>query len=306
MNEETVAALIAEHWPLDAVTIEQLQREEGGPLFQHGSRETLAVHSDQGDFVVKVFEDAAAMGLVNPSTEQIGHQLYAFDYLSERNYPHIPAVLKTLTGNTFIRAQGKTLYIMERIQNVPREESAQVWRELGAVAAGLRAFRDYPYPYPIAVSGVIGELTAQAEVYSFKEEFLSQVAGLHLLEVEPDALIHGEINMANSLTTESGRTYLLDWDAVGHGPSVLMAGYPLLVCFVNAQTLRFQNDWATAFFEAYTAGEGMTEAEKELTFQAGLLHSLRYLSYNPTPRWARIQFALANQAILLDAIPTLR
>ena len=303
MNETTLALILSEHWPLSGVQVEPLSGN-CKPLFQHSSRETLVVHSEQGHFVVKVFEDRYALGLVAPSIGQIEHQLSVFDYLAQRGYSHIPALLKTRTGQNFARVEGKTFYLMEQVRGTLPEASAQTWRELGQAAAPLRACSDYPHPYPIAVTGVIDELRQHAQEYPFADTFLPLVAGLAVLEGQPASLIHAEINIANAMRSEEGRMYLLDWDAVGHGPSVLMAGYPLIVCLVDEYTLRFHADWAAAFYEAYTAGEGMTEAEKELTFQAGLLHALRYLRYDLPRRWARVQFALANKALLLSTIPS--
>ncbi len=98
---------------------------------------------------------------------------------------------------------------------------------------------------------------------------------------------------------------LLDWDAAGRGPAALMAGYPLLLCFVDEADFTFRQDWAAAFYQAYTAGTGMTKQEKEMVFTAALLHALRYLRvHNTHGRWARVVYALEHKDTLLAAIPT--
>ena len=121
---------------------------------------------------------------------------------------------------------------------------------------------------------------------------------------QPVSLIHGEINTFNSLQTPDGGIYLLDWDAVGTGPTVLGAGYPLITCFLD-ENLTFHRDRAAAFYDGYTAGQGMTGKEKETLFTAALLHALRYLRFGDTARrWTRVCYAVEQRERLLDAIAT--
>lgn len=289
---------ITQYWPLDQVVI--------GPTLQHyPTRTVFGIESGQGRFVVKVYDNAEALGLVSPSLEEICQCLYVFDYLAQRKFPYIPALLKTRSGETFFQDEEKTTYLLEWLVGDHPLPSLEVYAQLGKIAAQLNTYSDFPYPYPIPVQGVIAELNQEAEQYSFKHEFLQCVDQLGILAEQPQALIHAEINPGNAIQTPTGKIVLLDWDSVGMGPVVLEAGYPLLTCFLT-EDLHFHQEWAAAFYGSYTQGAGMTKAEKELVFTAALLHALRYMKFaNLNKRWARISYALAHKDRIISAIPTI-
>jgi Ser/Thr protein kinase RdoA (MazF antagonist) len=292
------AEFISSHWPLDHVRL--------GPLLQrYPRRVAFAIGSTQGNFVVKVYDNPVALSLVSPSPERIHRCLHVFGYLGARGFPHIPTLLPTRDGESFLRTATQTIYLLERISGTQPAPTPENWRALGRVAARLNAHTDFPFPYPISVNGTIDELQRAAAQYPFRKEFLDQVAKLAVLADQPASLIHAEINPANAFRTPDGRYYLLDWDNVGHGPTVLEAGFPLITCFLSEEDLTFQRDWGVAFYEGYTAGAGMTVAHKELVFIAALLHALRYLDSGGTPlrRWARICHAVEHQDVLLSIIP---
>ena len=132
---ELSAESITQHWPLDRVRL-------GETLQRYPSRSVQALRSDQGSFVVKEFDDAFALGLVHPTTEQIHQAFHVFDYLFQRGFPHIPRLLKTRAGETFVRVDGKTLYLMERVEGSAPVPSVDTYRALGEAAGKLRAFTD--------------------------------------------------------------------------------------------------------------------------------------------------------------------
>lgn len=147
-------------------------------------------------------------------------------------------------------------------------------------------------------------MTRLAPRYPFEREFLELVATLRVLADQPAGLIHGEINPANSVLSPNDQLTLVDWDQAGRGPLLLEAGDPLLTAFLT-EDLRFRQDSAVAFYDDYTDGVGMTEADRNLAFTAALLHALRYLRFgNPETRWARIRYALTHRDELLSAIPS--
>ena len=148
------ADLLAHHWPLDRVAI-------GPTLQRYQTRSVIALHSPQGNYVAKVYDNDCALGLVAPSREEIDRCLYVFDYLQERAFKQIPRLLKTKSGDRYLRTDTKTIYIVEQISGAHPVPSAESYRKLGQTAAGLNAFTDYPYDYPIPVGGVINELRAR-------------------------------------------------------------------------------------------------------------------------------------------------
>ena len=294
---ELDAAFIERHWPLDEVHV-------GPTLQRYATRTTIDLDAAQGPFVAKAYANAAALGLTNPSVEEIRRGLHVLPYLAQENFVHAPRLLATRDGETFVRTESRTVYLLERIPGTPPPDTPASWAQVGRIAARLNEHTDYPHPYPISVRGTIRELREEADAYPFREEFLRHVAQLDVLADQPASLIHAEINTANALKAPDGRLYLLDWDSTGTGPTVLEPGYPLIHVFLREDG-EFAEDCARAFYDAYTAGKGMTPGQKELVFAAALLHALRYLKFGDTARrWARTLYALDNRDLLLSAIPT--
>ena len=293
---ESLLTQLARHWPLDRVAL--------GPVLQRSpTRTTCAILADQGQFVVKIYDDAAALGLGNPAPEEIDQHLSVLEYLAGRDFGHAPGLLRTRTGARYVRTGGMTIAILEQIAGTTPPDTPATWAALGRIAAHLNGYRDYPYAYGVPIAGTIGELTQHAAQYPFRQPFLELVARLRVLENQPSGLIHGEINLANAVLAADGRLVLVDWDEAGTGPWVLEAGYPLLTHFLTEQ-LVIHRAAASAYYEAYTAGAGMTAEGKELVLTAALLHALRYLGAGgyPETRWARIRFALDHRDELLAVI----
>jgi Ser/Thr protein kinase RdoA (MazF antagonist) len=294
---ESVTSEISRHWPLDHVV-------RGLDLQHSPNRITFAIHADQGAFVIKVYDDVAALGLVNPSLEEIDQHLSILDYLAGRDFGHAPSLLRTRSGARYVRTGGKTIVVLEQVDGTPPPPSPGTWAALGRIGARLNRFHDYPHPYGIPVAGVIAELTQHARQYPFREQFLDLAGTLEALENQPTGVIHGELNPANAVLAPDGRLVLVDWDEAGTGPLVLEAGYLLLTHFL-AEDLVFNRVAAAAFYDAYTGGTAMTAEGKDLVFTAALLHALRYLGAggNPEVRWARIQFALEHRDELMAVVP---
>ncbi len=286
---------INRHWPLDRVIV--------GPILQrYPTRATVAIDTAQGRFVAKSYANEAALGLVEPSTEEIERSLDVFGYLERNGFGHAPRLLPTREGRSFARTRSRTVYLLERIEGSAAPDTAAPWAGLGRIAARLNSYTGYPHTYPIGVRGKIAEMTREARDYPFSAELLGLVASPDVLADQPPSLIHAEINTGNTLITPDGRLYLLDWDSAGAGPTVLEAGYPLITVFLT-EDLIFRRDMADAFYNAYTAGEGMTSEGKELLFTAALLHALRYLKFGDiNRRWTRICYALSHRDLLLSVI----
>ncbi len=291
----SLTTLLERHWNLEHVVL-------GSTLHQYPTRHVLAIRSDQGRFVVKVYKDEWALGLAGPFFAEIDRRLSIFDYLARKGFRRAPSLLKTKAGDRFIRTGGTMVYILEWIEGTQPLATAETWAELGRLAASLNAWTDYPHGYAIPVAGTIAELTEQAERYPFRSEFLYLVSTLGILADQPARLIHGELNPSNSVRSPDGRLSILDWDQAGTGPWVLEGGYPLITTFLS-EDLTFDARSAAAFYGFWAEGHDMDAERRDIIFTAALLHALRYLEFgDPFKRWTRIQYAVAHKHELLSAL----
>ena len=208
-------------------------------------------------------------------------------------------MLPTRDGARFAEVEGSIIVVQERVEGRTPPNAPATWTELGRIARTLNADTTYAQPFAIDPAGAIAELATQARAYPFAKSFLDLVAGLHVLIAQPQALIHGEINLANAIQCPDGRMVLVDWDQAGRGPRALEAGYPLITQFVSIN-LAIDEAAARAFYRAYTRGEGMDRTEQDTVFTASLFHALRYLPFADTERrWKRILFAIDHREHLL-------
>ncbi|HEV2529192.1 MAG TPA: phosphotransferase [Thermomicrobiales bacterium] len=287
-------ALLSRHWPLTSVRI--------GPTLQAGAgRRTIAIRADQGAFILKVYEDHAALGLVSPGDGEIDRRLSILDHLAARGTVPAPRLLHARSDARFIRAAGQTHAVMEHIPGDRPPDTPETWAELGRIVAALNADTAFPHPYGIPVRDTIQELTAQAAAYPFASDFRALVETLAVVAEGPTGLVHGEVNLANVIQSPGGRFTLIDWDHAGTGPTVLDAGYPLITTFLT-EDLVFRQDLATAFYQACIVDPATVRTDA--IFAAALLHALRYVRFGDTlRRWARIRHALAHRDELLSVIP---
>ena len=287
-----IATTVERHWNLSHVM-------PGAVLQQSPTRTVMAIHSDQGAFVVKTYESAWALGLVNPTTSEIDRHLHVFDFLAETRFAHAPTLLRTTTGERFLQAVDTTICVLALIEGGAPPSTPETWAELGRIAARIGEYGDYPYPYGIPVTGTIAELTRNAEQYPFRTDMLRLISTLDVLVDQPPCLIHGEINTRNAIKATDGRLSLLDWDQAGTGPWPLEPGYPLITTFLS-EDLAFDSDSASAFYGTWSARKEITAEDRNFIFTAAVLHALRYLEFgDPVRRWARIQHALAHKDALL-------
>lgn len=225
-----------------------------------------------------------------------------FEYLGGNGFRRAPALLKTKTGDRFVRTGGKTVCVLEWIEGVRPPATIGTWAELGRLAARLNARTDYPHDYAIPVAGAIAELTEQAERYPFRSEFLELVSTLGILADQPACLIHGELNPSNAVRSPDGRLSILDWDQAGTGPWALEGGYPLITTFLS-EDLVFDASSAAAFYGSWARDHDLGAGRKDIIFTAALFHALRYLGFgDPFRRWARIRYAVTHKHELLSAL----
>jgi hypothetical protein len=281
---------IAEHWPLTDISF--------GETFQtYPTRRVVQIYAAQGTFVAKIDDQPLAFDAAS--------QAYAvFDFLASRAFPHIPALLKTKDGRRLAHIHHQSVALMEYLGGERPDASRSTWEELGAIARSLNTHTDYPNSYAIDTQGAIAELMEQASSHPHTAQFQGFVSGLTpLLHAPKHGLIHGEINLANAARRKDGTLVLLDWDEAGTGPTLLEAGYPLIVVFLT-EDLQFRQELAAACYHQYYAGNAPSGYEKELLFRAALLHALRYMQFaNQQQRWERACYAVAQKEQLLAVLP---
>ncbi len=295
----SIATMVERHWNLDHVV-------PGAVLQQSPTRTVIAIQADQGTFVVKAYENAWALGLVNPTTSEIDRHLHIFDFLAETRFGHAPSLLRTATGSRFAQTDDATVCVLSLIDGDAPPSTPETWAVLGRIAARVGEYGNYPYPYGIPVAGTIAELTRNAERYPFRTDMLRLISALDMLVDQPPCLIHGEINTRNAIMAPDGRILLLDWDQAGTGPWPLEPGYPLITTFLS-EDLVFDSAAASAFYGSWSAGREITAEHREFVFTAAVLHALRYLKFgDPARRWARIQHAVAHKDALLATLGSTR
>ncbi len=280
---------VMDHWPLTQVSI-------GDTLQSYPSRKVVRVHASEGEFVAKVNSQP-------PAFEEAVQRLTVFDFLTSRHFTHIPVLVKSIDGDPMVYHQGESVAVLEYVDGAPLAPTATAWRTLGQVAAKLNAIPNFPFPYGVPTSGVIQELSEQANSHPQKVQFQKYIdLLLPLLNEKKLGLIHGELNPANAMQRKNGELVIIDWDECGTGASVLEAGYPLLTVFLT-EDLFFQQELAVSFYQGYYGQNQPGKTEQDLLFRAALLHALRYMQFaNQQKRWNRIVYAVAHQSELLQAV----
>lgn len=197
-------------WPLTSVTI-------GPALASHPTRHVSILHSDQGDFVVKV-DPAPRPDL------PLGEHVHVVDHLARCGFVSAPVVLRTRAGASAAMTDGGAACVTEYLPRPlvpPSGPRAPTWGDLGLVAAALNATVAYPIPFAVSVDAALHDLARRARGEVFEAPFLAALgrAG-EVGRLPATALIHGEINEANARRRADGTIVLVDWDQAGSAPAV--------------------------------------------------------------------------------------
>lgn len=203
-------------WPLTSVSVSEAVQS-------YPTRGVFLVRCHQGTFVAKV--DPGARRDVADA-----QQLHALKYLGGRAFPHVPFYVPTSSGDPTGRICGRTVCVLEYLPLGALHDAspAETWGKLGAVAAGLNAFQDYPVPFAIPLRSAFSELAQRSRGRVFEARFLALLGRVAELErLRPDGLIHGEINLANARRRGDGTIVVIDWDQAGAAPAALEYGLPV-------------------------------------------------------------------------------
>jgi Ser/Thr protein kinase RdoA (MazF antagonist) len=290
MSIDLIEDLFQETWGLSGTLVEDAVSEI------EKSRSVGLVTSREGKFVYKVAD-------VWKTKEAMDQDLAVFTLLPQKGFTHIPGLVKTKSGDAYQEIEGRYVYLMECIEGVHPEPTAETYAKLGDLTADLHMITDYPYKAEFQPAA-IGEknLRTIAERVPFKDEYLKLLATLPAFDSLPESLVHTDIALVNVMERPNGEFVLLDLEEMGMGVRILDVALPLIHRFVS-EDLVFSEENARAFYRAYLAKISLTEAEKELFFPAALFTALMYIVYgDTTKRWHRIQWALENRAQLESVI----
>ena len=266
------------HWGLEAGDWQILQEGNG--------RRVWRVLTADGPVVVKQAASAPP-------------GLDAMDQLAGAGFPHVLSLRRTIDGSTHVVHEGQATWVMDWVDGAEPPDDPRTHGELGRIAALLNEVKGFTKPRTQGITEVIDDLLGRAAP---GPEYVTLVEGLAVLEGEPQALVHGEINRANARLTAGGQIVVLDWDDLGRGVTWLEPGYPLIHVFLD-ESLRFDRAAAAAYYQAYTGGAGFTAAEGDLVFAAATLHALRYLPWGDSAaRWQRLLHAQEHKAELASVL----
>lgn len=277
---------VTANWPLSSVSV-------GEAFSTYPTRKSFTVHAREGSFVAKV----------DLSPRRAPETLQVFEYLADRGFEHVPALLRTRDGALSVDLDGRRICMMEFVpEPIAVDDPERTWGDLGLVAARLNGHTDYPLPHAIPVGAAIQEMDRWVDGRPYEREYrelLDRVADVD--DAEATGLVHGEIHTANARRRDDGTVVLLDWDEAGSGPTVIEYGYPLIGVFVDEQTLTFDEAGATAFYRGYREGGG--EMDRSRLFAAALFHALRYTRFGDSDRrWRRIRYAVEQEGALTAVV----
>jgi hypothetical protein len=281
---------IMARWPLTGVSVDRL-------FPGYKDRYACSLQADQGAFLAKVDPGAPP--------EELHERLYVLEYLADRRFEHAPSLIRARDGGRLVHVGGQSIWLMEFIPE-PFPEGGRLrelsWREVGQAMARLNAYRDYPVPFGVTVSGALAELERRIEGQPFQGQFRDLLSRLEALAGEQESgLVHGEINPVHLKRRADGSLAFLDWDQAGTGPLFLDYGYPLIGVFLSVDGHVFERRCAAAFYQGYQEQGG--KVDRERAFLSAVFHACRYMFVADTEaRWQRILRAIEREDELCSVI----
>ncbi len=286
--EELTLKCFGRIWPLHSVRF-------GETLQQSGGRLVRVLTASEGKFVFKVANVATP-------EEDVIRDTFAFGFLKERGFVHIPDLLKTRTDHSYSRVGDRLVCVMECVEGTSNSRTPENWAQLAEIAAELHDITGYPYVSTFTVKDETAKFPETAAKLPFEKAFMELAHGLPDLASLSRSIIHTDLGLANVVLRPDGRMVLVDLDDIGVGTTILDVACPLMY-FIESDKDRFQRDRAKAFYDAYFARRRLPEGERELIFDAGIWFFMEYLGFgNPQRGWQQIQYALKNREEIEAAI----
>lgn len=172
-------------WPLTNAKI-------GKILQKSGERMVYEISAEEGEFVFKIADPSKTKeGIINDT--------FVFDFLKNKNFPHVPKLLKTKDRANYHKIEGKFVYVMERVEGNLPERTAENWRQLGEIAARLHDVSEYPHKTLFTIQSEMPKFNGIADKLPFGKEYMKIVDRLPNFD--------GPITIFNSYRHRSSQCY---------------------------------------------------------------------------------------------------
>lgn len=282
--QDITKEILEEFWSLRDVKIEKILQQKAGRL-------VCKISSKEGSFVFKSHSMNKTEGAVKTETD-------IFNFLNEKEFTNIPKLLKTKSSKNYQEFKGKLIYIMEYVEGKTPTDTKETWGKFGEIAAKLHKTSGYFQESDFNIKLEIEELKKIAVQFPFQDEYEKILINLPDFEASTKSLIHTDIGPHNAVQKDNGLIILVDWDNSGLGTTILDLGFPLICSFVT-KDLNIEKEKAQAFYSAYFSKNNLTEEEKGLIFDAGILFALIYLPYGDVDKnWEKIKYSISNKKLI--------
>ena len=282
-------------WPLSNVKFGEILQQTGGRL-------SCELFAEEGTFVFKIANPERA-------EDNIIRDTFAFNFLKARNFRHIPALLKTRSGENYQNIDGKFVFVMEHIEGSKEGRSPEKWAQLAEIAAELHDITNYPYDSDITIQFELAHLEERAKNLPFGKEIMEVVDQLPNFDGLSQSVIHTDLGLDNAIRRPDNSMVLIDWDDAGLSTTILDLGYPLHYYFADLEDFVTEDgeliwlpelrDRATAFYKAYFSKRTLPDRDRNLIFDAGLVLLLDGYTYgNSEEKWQHIKFVLKYRDII--------
>lgn len=295
---------LEKNWKLSNISQSRILQEKGG-------REVLHITSNEGSFVVKIYNANTAESEVTRNTE-------IFEIIKNSGFHNIPSLIKTIDNKTYTSFNGRFIFLMEFISGRILTKSKEDEFKLGVQMANLHRIKNCDIKSGVDTKERIKNMLLRFVNYSFKQEYDSVVNNLPDFNKFEQCLIHTDIFPKNAIENDKGEVILIDLDDAGLGSKYVDLGYPLITQFVQfkdrlpdtlpqeSNEVYFESELAKFFYDGYSSISPIRQDEKELIFAGAVFMQLMYMpeyGEEAVPfLWKQLKFALENKELLFSSL----
>lgn len=304
MENNSLSNFIEYNWKLTNVSLDQNFQAKGG-------REVFRIKSNEGFFIVKIYDTKASETEVKRNTE-------IFDIIKNSGYHNIPSLVKMVDNHTYTTFEERFIFLMEYISGRILTKSNEDEFRLGVEMAHFHKIKSCPIESGVNTKERIRNMLTRFGNYSFKEEYDAVVNNLPDFDTYEKCLIHTDIFPKNAIENDKGETILIDLDDAGFGSKYVDLGYPLITQFVQfkdrlpdtlpqeSNEVYFDSETAKSFYEGYSSISPIQPDEKELIFAGAIFMQLMYMpdyGEEAVPfLWKQLKFALEHKVLLMETL----
>lgn len=292
---------IEKSWGLSNVVISKILQE-------NGERKVYLVESQEGTFVLKVFNPELTLN-------EITSYIDVLVFLEKKDLGFLPKIMKLLDGSTFTKIQGRYIYLMEYIEGVKLSENIFDEYALGVKLAKLHQVDGYSQNSGIDVQERVNNMISRFEKFKFKAEYDSIVKSLPDFSKLKQSFIHTDICPKNALKSINGEMFIIDFDDAGIGSTFIDLGYPLITQFVGYEDKKdgtgnveffYKYELAKAFYDGYFSILQMSNNDKKFIFDGAVFMQLMYMPVYGEEHvpflWRQLKYAIKNKALLMKVL----